>query len=435
MDGPAEPAPRPAGRVLQVSISPGGVPKLPVERAWVGPLGLAGDAHRGDRVHGGPHRAVALFAIEAIRRVEAEGHPIFPGSCGENLTTEGIEWSTLPIGTRVAIGERLILELSAPDDPCSTIAGSFSDGRFGRISILTNPTDSRMYARVIAEGEVRPGDAIRLLDPSPDSRAVELALHARADAARRKYWVANWRAAEAAGLDLRIDDDGELAICAAPAFAGPATNQAIGLQLLPNLLPMALRFFEEHGVEGWLQLDPDDVPGAVPAEDRHDVAIFAAEPDRVVADAADGLTIRTLAPTEAASWAELLLAADPPGHPDDPHAERLRAMGPHLLGSSAQAPRRLYLAELDGEPVAVAAMFVHRKVGWLAAAAVAEGARGRGIQRALIAHRAADAAALGCDLVALDAAPDEISADNARRSGFVEIARTVLLPAAALSRS
>lgn len=434
MDAPADPVLRPDGRVLQVSVSPGGVPKRPVERAWVGPLGLEGDAHRADRVHGGPHRAVALFAIEAIRRVEAEGHPIFPGSCGENLTTEGIEWSTLPIGTRVAVGERLVLELSAPDNPCSTIAGSFADGRFGRISILTSPTDSRMYARVVAEGEVRPGDPVRLLEPAPDSRAVELALHARADAARRKYRVANWRAAEAAGLDVRIDDDGELAMCAAPAFAGAATNQAIGLQLLPNLLPAALRFFEEHGVEGWLQLDPADVPASVPAGDRHDVAILAAEPDRVAADAVEGLTIRTIAPTESATWAALLLAADPPDDAGDPHVEWLRAMGPHLLGPSAQAPRRLYLAELDGEPVAVAALFVHRKVGWLAAAAVVEAARGRGIQRALIAHRAADAAALGCDLVALDAAPDEISADNARRAGFDEIARSVLLPATALPR-
>ena len=53
------------GRVLQVNISPGGVPKLPVERAWVGELGLGGDRHHHDTVHGGPHRAVALLAIEA----------------------------------------------------------------------------------------------------------------------------------------------------------------------------------------------------------------------------------------------------------------------------------------------------------------------------------------------------------------------------------
>lgn len=67
------------GRVLQVSVSPGGVPKRAVASAHVGPLGLVGDAHDHFGVHGGRHRAVCLFAIEAIRRVAAEGHPIAPG--------------------------------------------------------------------------------------------------------------------------------------------------------------------------------------------------------------------------------------------------------------------------------------------------------------------------------------------------------------------
>jgi len=88
-----------SGRVLQVSVSPGGLPKLPVERAWVGRLGLEGDAHHDDTVHGGPHRAVCLFGIEAIERLQAEGHPLGSGSVGENLTTSGIEWSLLPVGT------------------------------------------------------------------------------------------------------------------------------------------------------------------------------------------------------------------------------------------------------------------------------------------------------------------------------------------------
>ncbi|MEA2676516.1 MAG: hypothetical protein QOJ81_657, partial [Chloroflexota bacterium] len=46
-------ATQPQGRVVQVNVSGGGVPKRPVERAWVGPLGLEGDAHRENTVHGG----------------------------------------------------------------------------------------------------------------------------------------------------------------------------------------------------------------------------------------------------------------------------------------------------------------------------------------------------------------------------------------------
>jgi len=239
----------PVGRVLRVNVSPGGVPKLPVERAHVGPLGLAGDAHNDDTDHGGPHRAVALLAIEAIRRVAAEGHPIFPGSCGENLTTEGIELALLPVGSRLAIGERLVLEISKPDNPCSTIEGSFSDRRFARISIRTHPTDSRMYARVLAEGEIRSGDPIRVLPPAADSRALAHQLLDRLDGAARSASLATWRAAGAAGCDVRVVTDGELAFAAAPELPGPMFNRAKGLTGLPNLIERAVAFFTEHRVD------------------------------------------------------------------------------------------------------------------------------------------------------------------------------------------
>ena len=100
------------GRVLQVNVSPGGLPKLPVDQAWVSLLGLDGDGHNDRTVHGGPHRAVCLFGIEAIERLQAEGHPVGAGGVGENLTTTGIEWSLLPAGTRARIGDEVLLEIS-----------------------------------------------------------------------------------------------------------------------------------------------------------------------------------------------------------------------------------------------------------------------------------------------------------------------------------
>src|SRR3954469_16674370 len=120
------------GRVHQVNVSSGGVPKLPVEQARIGRLGLEGDAHDPRYVHGGPHRAVCLFALEAIERVQADGHPLMPGSVGENLTTVGIELATLAIGTRLAIGEHVVLELSSPANPCDVIKGAFVGGKSGR---------------------------------------------------------------------------------------------------------------------------------------------------------------------------------------------------------------------------------------------------------------------------------------------------------------
>ena len=145
------------GRLLQVNVSDGGVPKLPVETARVTALGVEGDRQASDTVHGGPHRAVAILGIEAIRRVAAEGNPIGPGTTGENLTTEGFDVSLLPAGTRLAIGDDVVLEISQPTNPCRTIRHSFSDLRFGRLSMKAHPADSRMYARVLREGVVRAG--------------------------------------------------------------------------------------------------------------------------------------------------------------------------------------------------------------------------------------------------------------------------------------
>ena len=70
------------GRLVRVNVSEGGVPKLPVESARVTRNGVEGDRQKADTVHGGPHRAVSILGIEAIRRVAAEGHPIRPGSTG-----------------------------------------------------------------------------------------------------------------------------------------------------------------------------------------------------------------------------------------------------------------------------------------------------------------------------------------------------------------
>jgi MOSC domain-containing protein YiiM len=156
-------APVATGRVVAVNVSHGGVPKLPVESAEVGELGLEGDGHHDVADHGGPLRAVSLFAIEAIRRVAADGNPIAPGTTGENVTTEGIEWGALPLGTQAAIGPDLIIELTMPANPCKTIAHNFADGRFARMSAKLHPLDTRIYARVIRDGSIRPGDPITIL--------------------------------------------------------------------------------------------------------------------------------------------------------------------------------------------------------------------------------------------------------------------------------
>lgn len=155
----------PAGRVASVNISPGGVPKLPIEEVWVGVRGLAGDGHNEpEPMHGGPDKAVSLYSLESITRVAAEGHTAFPGAFGENLTLEGIEMGDLAIGDRLRIGEGgLQIELVGHAQPCQTLGHWFEGRRVARISGKTHPADARWYARVLAEGTVRAGDAVRRL--------------------------------------------------------------------------------------------------------------------------------------------------------------------------------------------------------------------------------------------------------------------------------
>lgn len=155
------------GTVAQINVSSGGVPKLPVERARVTRLGVEGDRQRNRRLHGGPSRAVCLFSVEVIERLRAGGHPIAPGSTGENLTIAGLDWAVLRPGDRLRIGESVELQLTRYTIPCKNIAASFWDGDFTRMSHKLHAGESRIYARVLVEGEIAAGDEVRVALSQP----------------------------------------------------------------------------------------------------------------------------------------------------------------------------------------------------------------------------------------------------------------------------
>ena len=150
------------GRIVQLSVSAGGVPKLAVPAARVTGLGLQGDAHRYEH-HGGPERAVCLFSLEAIDALAAEGHAIEPGAIGENVTVEGIDWNLVTPGVRLRLGERVVLEVTRYTTPCFKIAPVFVGRDSGRVSQKNHPGWSRVYTRVLVEGALRAGDPIHLL--------------------------------------------------------------------------------------------------------------------------------------------------------------------------------------------------------------------------------------------------------------------------------
>ena len=145
------------GSVFSINVSPGGVPKLPVSEAMVTVTGLDGDGHRDLRFHGGPDRAVCIFAIERILALQDEGHPIGTGTSGENLTLSGIDWEIVVPGAFLEVGDAL-LEIASYTTPCRTIRESFRNEKFSRLSQKHFPGWSRVYARVIREGVVRSGD-------------------------------------------------------------------------------------------------------------------------------------------------------------------------------------------------------------------------------------------------------------------------------------
>lgn len=150
------------GVLESINVSRGGVPKTAVFEALISESGLDGDRQADPRFHGGPDRAVVLFSSEVINALKAEGHPIAPGTIGENLTVSGIEWRNLTPGSTVVVGPvRLLVTKYAT--PCYKIAGAFLDRSFRRVDQSIHPGFSRVCARVVEAGLVRPGDPVHVV--------------------------------------------------------------------------------------------------------------------------------------------------------------------------------------------------------------------------------------------------------------------------------
>ena len=145
-----------------INISKGGVPKYSVEESWIAWEGVDGDVQGNQTVHGGKDRALCLFSLDIIEALREEGHPINPGSTGENLTLSGFDWPVLQIGDQLRIGQNVHVEIMSFAEPCRFIAQWFQNQDYRRISQKVYPGWSRLYARVLAEGSIRCGDPVRM---------------------------------------------------------------------------------------------------------------------------------------------------------------------------------------------------------------------------------------------------------------------------------
>jgi MOSC domain-containing protein YiiM len=148
-----------SGRLEAINISRGGIPKQSVFEALITEHGVAGDHQNDPYYHGGANRAVVLFSLEVIRKLQSEGHPITPGAVGENLTVSGLKWDIIVPGTRLTVGD-VELQVTKYATPCHKIRASFLADDFMRIFQDRHPGWSRVCAKVVKSGIVRPGDAI-----------------------------------------------------------------------------------------------------------------------------------------------------------------------------------------------------------------------------------------------------------------------------------
>jgi MOSC domain-containing protein YiiM len=117
-------------------------------------FGLVGDAHGGDW-----HRQVSLLAIESIDKMRAAGLDVGPGDFAENLTTQGVNLYSLPVGTRLRVGHSVLLEMSQIGKECHD-----------RCAIYHQAGDCVMpregvFATVINGGLVKTGDSLEVLGP------------------------------------------------------------------------------------------------------------------------------------------------------------------------------------------------------------------------------------------------------------------------------
>jgi len=112
--------------------------------------GVENDAHRGLD----PKRQVSLLAQESIEIMKKSGLELTPGDFAENITTEGLELHTLPLGTRLLIGPEAVLEVSQIGKTCHH--GCAIKQTTGSCIMPTHG----IFGRVVVPGTIRPDDEI-----------------------------------------------------------------------------------------------------------------------------------------------------------------------------------------------------------------------------------------------------------------------------------
>ncbi len=115
--------------------------------------GLVGDAHADSSWH----RQVSLLALSSIDKMRQMGATVGPGDFAENLTIEGIELFSLPVGTRLGVGGDIVLEVTQIGKECHSHCAIFK-----QVGTCVMPTEG-IFTRVITGGTVKAGDELKIV--------------------------------------------------------------------------------------------------------------------------------------------------------------------------------------------------------------------------------------------------------------------------------
>ncbi|MDY6904914.1 MAG: MOSC domain-containing protein [Thermodesulfobacteriota bacterium] len=140
-------------KIISIAISKHkGTRKQQIETAeLIENHGLENDAHAGDW-----HRQVSFLASEQIDGARAQGLDVTFGDFAENIATTGVDWKSLPVGTRVGIGETAIVEITQIGKTCHNKCAIYYQA-----GDCIMPREG-VFARVIRGGRIECGDAITL---------------------------------------------------------------------------------------------------------------------------------------------------------------------------------------------------------------------------------------------------------------------------------
>jgi len=141
------------GKIISVNISKDkGEKKHNIQKCMlIKDKGLKDDAHAGFM-----HRQVSLLAQESINKIKNMGIDVVPGDFAENLTTEGIDLPSLPIGTKLLVGDGIILRVTQIGKECHARCAIFQ-----QVGDCVMPREG-IFTEVLTEGEIKVGDTIKV---------------------------------------------------------------------------------------------------------------------------------------------------------------------------------------------------------------------------------------------------------------------------------